>query len=212
MSLDADEFPLCSTGDLRTCPEVRSGDFDFITLARRNVVLGPRGLAMQLPPFAQPLDDIQLVTQPLRDYWQRPDLQASQPWIRSAIMPKMMGRREAIAQVTDGMHNFLGQEGQPGRRIRGRNLFVAHVPFSSASRFETKVRNIHRFMSAHEDQFENQAWHWKRWRQQWLRGELAAEYQRQVLDADTLADWQAQGVVTDASQFLCDLQDDALLA
>lgn len=206
MSIDADEFPLCSTGDLRTCPDLLDDAHDFITMPRRNVVLSAEGLAMALPPDPAALDGIQVVAEPVRNYWADAQVRADVPWLQSAVMPKMIGRREAIVHVTDGMHDFLGAGHSPGRRCRARHLFVAHVPFTRYDRFLTKVRNIDRLMQTHEAEFENQGFHWKRWREAWRSGELPAEFSRQQLDADRLQALQATGVVASAAAFLARLQ------
>lgn len=206
MSIDADEFPLVACGDLRRCEELTCGRWDAITLPRRNVILNGAGLTMQIPPTRQALSDIQIVAQPVRNFWADPQLAQQIPWIRSAIMPKMIGRREVIERVADGQHDFGGATEH--RRTRASSLFVAHAPLTTWERFETKVNNICTLVDAKPHEFVGQGMHWVRWVNIHRSAGLRQEFDWQIMSPAEVQTLTHQGVVTSAESFLRSLASD----
>jgi len=210
MGIDVDEFLLVAGGDIRYCPELQSNAFDFVQIPRRNVLLRPEGLAMQLPPTDQAPEDIWVLADPIRNFWSNPALARENPWTHSAVLPKMLGRRDHVLSISHGLHHF-GSDAS-ARRTRASSMFIAHVPLTTYTRFETKVGNIDKLLSLHPEESKIMAFHWSRWRQIYLNGGLPAEFAWQITSDAQLAELRARGMASSAAEFLARLASEPDLA
>lgn len=203
LSIDADEYPLPRTGNLKDCPELADGGGDIVRIDRLNVVLDAAGLCLPDPPSPERYDEVLVVaeTVPSAEYWSDPRHAEQTPWIRSAINPKVIARLDKIAGVTDGMHDFIARDKRVARKIRASSLFIAHVPFSTRARFRRKIDNVTRLMEAHEAEFETQGRHWKRWRRLAAEGCIDEEFDRQVFGTADLLELRRSGIVRSAAEW-----------
>lgn len=196
--LDADEFWIPKTGSLKECAVL--DDADVIQVDRFNVPLG-RGQAL-FPESLAPsrYDDLMLYVEPPPSY--REQLKTSEVAFISGVPgPKVMARRDRIGSLIPGMHEIAGAEGQALRRRRAEDVVIAHLPFTTYSRFSRKVENVRQTMANHPDYFvEDIGWHWRRWVEQADRGHLFQEFRRQVVDADLLSELRGKGAIRSAAE------------
>lgn len=197
--LDADEFPLPATGQLRDCAAFARAD--VVTLDRFNVPLcsaGPR-LPARLTP--QHYDELMLVVDPVADYWQRLETAPTLPWLLSPIAPRVAARPDCIAGITLGAHDVVPPAGRSVRRERARDLVIAHVAFTTRHRFARKVANIRENLRLHPTAFpEGSALHWKRWAALRDPESVQEEFQRMLFDPLTVAELRKRGVIRSASE------------
>lgn len=198
--LDADEFPLPRSGRLKDCQSMH--DADILVLDRFNVPLGPQG--PRFPPALDPAHfaQIPLLVKPIPDFHDHLAAGGDTPWIRGVPGPKVLARTALIGKLAIGGHDVEPVAGSRARRLRPNDLLIAHLPFTSRTRFRNKVANLAEAIAANQDLFAGRiGWHWQRWLRQWRAGELDAEYERQVFDDTTLAALSAEGVVTSAADW-----------
>jgi glycosyltransferase involved in cell wall biosynthesis len=199
--LDADERWLPATGSLHDCAGL--ADVDLLHVPRFNVVLGADGSTMPSLPGPADYADALLYVEPIPRF--RLHLQANPdtPWIRGVPVPKAMARPERIAGLVDGMHDIIPNEGSPLRQKRPEDLVIAHLPFSSLSRFERKIKNIRHMLQVHDEYCgETIAWHWRRWLTLADAGKIGEEFERQKLDATGILKLRGDGVVRSAAEML----------
>ncbi len=118
------------------------------------------------------------------------------------VMPgaKVMARPWAIGALAPGHHD-IDANGAHVRRIAATDLLIAHVPFSTASRFARKLENIRAEMVQHSEYFSGElAWHWRRWAEMTEPGEVEQEFARQVVDDRTLGLLRRAGSVRSAAE------------
>lgn len=179
--LDADEFWVPASGRLRDVSAIP--DNDILRVDRLDVPLGRAGPLMPgelSPPHYEGL----LVRIP----------EVADPG-QGFPGPKVMARPEVVEGVRVGDHN-VNPVSPAARRDIPRDLLVAHVPFTSWTRFERKVTNIHAFLQAHPDYFASkQALRWKRWAVMWEQGTLEEEFERQRIDEDSLGALRNAGTI-----------------
>jgi hypothetical protein len=196
--LDADEFWIPASGSLRGCAGLATSD--VVRVPRFNVPLGPGGAC--LGPGEPPGDpaSLLLIVEPVPDFRSRLDADATLPWIRGVPVPKIMARPGVMAGLHDGGHELRGADEAALRRREPDDLLIAHLPFTTAARFERKLANIRRVFEVHDAYFgEHLAWHWRRWLALPDAAAVRAEFQRQAFDADTLRGLRESGVVQDAA-------------
>jgi hypothetical protein len=197
--LDADEFPLPATGQLRDSAAFAHAD--VVALDRFNVPLcsdhpAPPG---RLTP--QDYDDLMLVVDPVADYWQRLESAPSLPWLLSPIAPRVAARPECIAGITLGAHDVVTPADRPVRRERARDLVVAHVAFTTRHRFARKIANIQENLRSHSMTFpDGSALHWKRWASLPDPQSVDEEFERMLFDPLTVAELRERGVIRSASE------------
>ena len=103
--------------------------------------------------------------------------------------------------MAQGGHDVQATQGEL-RRGEASDLLIAHLPFTSAERFERKLGNIRRVFEVHDAHFgEHLAWHWRRWLALPDAAAIRAEFARQHFDAATLACLRADGVVMSAAEW-----------
>jgi hypothetical protein len=197
--LDADEFPLPATGQLRDSAAFARAD--VVTLYRFNVPFcgGRPTLPERLTP--EHYDELMLVVDPVADYWQQLETAPSLPWLLSPIAPRVAARPECIAGITLGAHDVVPPAGRPVRRERARDLVVAHVAFTTRHRFAKKVANIRENLGFHYTTFpEGSALHWKRWAALPDPASVQDEFERMLFDPLTMAELRKRGVIRSASE------------
>jgi len=80
-------------------------------------------------------------------------------------------------------------------------LFVAHLPFTSYSRFKKKVTSIRETLANQAQYYPAMiGWHWKRWLRLEEEGQLPQEYRRQFIDDETRAVLRDQKAILDCRE------------
>ena len=204
--LDADEFVLPRGGDLRAA--LAGVAADLVAVPRYNVVLGPAGMRMPLPPGPGPYGAIDLYAG--ADRWYRKKL-AEDPmltWLRFVPLPKVMLRLDRVRDGTvtglaDGMHDVRTGDGAVLERVTADAIVTAHAALSDYPRFAAKVDNIRATLALQEgDLAANFGWTWRRWAEQADAGTLRDEYDRSVVDEASIAELRASGVIASAAELL----------
>jgi glycosyltransferase involved in cell wall biosynthesis len=196
--LDADEFWLPATGSLRDCADLDGAD--VIRVPRYNVPLGEHGPLAPPPERFDLLHSVHLLVERAA-----PPLADALPgsWLLNVPVPKVMVRRVCIGAITDAGHDIVPPPGKTLRRAVPRDLLTAHLPFSTLSRFARKVENVQRMMPANDAYFvKNRASHWRDWCALGDADAVRAEFERQVLPAETIARCRAAGILRSAGELL----------
>ncbi len=196
--LDADEFPLPSTGSLKDCRALASAD--VLLIDRFNVPLSPAGIEFPELALTTYYARIPMIVEPIADFHDHLLPHPDTPWIRGVPMPKAMARPSQMASVITGGHDIVPQPGAQLRRVRPADLVIAHLPFTDRSRFVAKVENVSSTIAANPAFFQGRiAWHWRRWLGQLRDGTLDAEFDRQIFSRDKIDALMAEGVLMDAA-------------
>jgi len=100
-----------------------------------------------------------------------------------------------------GAHDMVVAGEEPVRRASPADLLIAHLPFTTRSRFNRKVENIRRIFAVHDSRFgTDSAWHWRRWLELAEQGRLDEEFERTVFDEGTLQELRLAGVIQSAAE------------
>lgn len=207
--LDADEFWLPVSGRLSDCTALRHAD--ALVVDRYNVLLGTTGPPMPAGLRPAGYDTLLLVTGRVSNNELRHELTTdpTRPWIFAAVLPKVMARPSLIRGVDSGMHNLL-EAGAPLRRVVPDDLLIAHLPFTTETRFMRKVASIRATFAAADvdvtdvaESWEkvSQAWHWRRWATL-PEHELAAEFARNRFDDARISELRQAGRVASVASVL----------
>lgn len=202
LMLDADEFPLPKGGDLRAC--LAETQADVLRVARYNVVLGPDGLQMPLPPSPADYARIDLYAGTDKTYRKQLEGNPMLTWLRFVPLPKVMVRMSArIAGFAAGMHDALPADGIDLAYATAPDIVTAHVALSDYPRFADKVDNIRAMFARHEATLAaNFGWTWKRWAAQAEAGTLRGEFDRSVLSEAQIKALRAEGVIASVAELL----------
>lgn len=196
--LDADEFPVPASGDVA---DWARDDADVVTLPRYNVPLTAQGPA--IPDLVVPARyaELLVIAEPLEEFWEAAEEQPELSWMLSPIAPRLVVRPEVVSGMPLGMHEVFPPPGRTPRRTTAGDVFVAHLPFTTLSRFERKAENVRRLLEERPDAFPP-GWgrHWHRWAQRACEGRLEEEFARMVFDEPTLADLRENGRVRSAAE------------
>lgn len=194
--LDADEFWLPASGCLKDCRQLAMAD--FLAVDRFNVPLGPGGA--QMPDHCTP----DRYSDALFFDFLDPELDHfDSPWISIVPAPKMMFRPERVAAVTQGFHQVVAADNASLRRAVASDVVIAHLPFTSKSRFKRKVANIRTFMATHTTYFDPlMARHWRRWLAMDDVGRTDEEFEQQVLSREKMAEMLGRGAISSAAAIL----------
>lgn len=200
--MDADEFPLPRGGDIGAAFEDVAAD--LIELPRYNVVLGPAGLTMPLPPEGpQDYGQIDLFVDPRHSARPKIEADPTLAWLRVVPAPKIAVRAGRTSGLVRGMHNAHPRPGQTLRRLQSRDLLLAHAALTDFPRFEQKIASIRFTLDTFGKEMSKKfGWHWRRWLELEAAGQLRAEYDRSYLTAEDLAALRQQGVVASAAKML----------
>jgi Glycosyl transferase family 2 len=205
--LDADEFWIPASGNVRDCPDLMHSD--VLTVARYNIPLGPNGPLMPDPIAPDHYSELLLITDPIPAFRSRLKANESTPWIRGVPIPKVMARRERVGGLVDGMHDILPAGLGPLRRSRPRDLVIAHLPFTTRARFARKIRNIRRTIALHDEYLgQDIAWHWRRWFELDEQGRVYEEFDRTIFDATTIECLRSDRVIRSAAELFAERQWD----
>ena len=202
--LDADEFWIPASGKLKECAVLDGSD--LLSVARFNVPLGPAGPMLPDRLVPSRYDELLCLVRPIPNFHAYLMDNPQSPWIEGVPNPKAMARPSRIARLNGwGAHDIVPAGGQPVRRAVPSDLMIAHLPFTTRSRFARKVKNIRRIFAAHEHRFgRDTAWHWRRWLELADKGELDEEFQRTVFTTELIDDLRQQGVIRSAAEWLAD--------
>lgn len=208
--LDADEFWIPASGSLKDCEALRSAD--VVSVDRYNVPLGPHGPMAPETLRTTDYDDLLLIANGIPDFRNQllGDLDA--PWIMGAQEPKVMARPRKIGGLTHGLHDVIDTDA-PVRKLTARDLFVAHLPLSTPTRFARKVENIKAYyrqegidVTSAGGSWQNRAdaigWHWRRWAAFTEDRQLAEEFGRNVFDAKLTSEMRKDGIIRSAGELL----------
>jgi hypothetical protein len=144
---------------------------------------------------------LQLLTRRVPHFQQFVERHPEEPFITVAPGHKVIGRLAHAAAITPGGHDLTPASPQT-RRIVAPDIVVAHVAFSTWSRFERKVANIRSEIVRHPALFIGEyAWHWRRWAGLGDR-ELRREFECQRASAERLIQWQNAGYLQTAAEVL----------
>jgi hypothetical protein len=194
---DADEFLMAADGDLG--PMLRSTDVDALTVERYNVPL------MQ-PPFAPtsgatdgPFLDAPIVVRKEQVTRSRMDEDPRQRWVTAAIRPRVLCRTSRFGGYQLGAHGARSIDGAPLAAPIADRIVIVHVPFTTPERFARKVTNARAFLTRWSAQYTGQtAWHWRRWIEAADAGRLDAEFERELVAAETVRAWTEDGTIATA--------------
>ncbi len=197
MFVDADEFPLPRGGRLDLLPGLEHAD--VLVVPRYNVVVRASGAAFALnDPFTAP--EAILVHLPAENRHAvtarlRADPEAA--WIMGLPAPKVMVRPDRVHTTAEGHHNAGGDD---LRTATPQGFFIAHLPFTTTTRFARKIDNIRRSIAATgTDWPQDSAWHWRRWLDNVdNRGGIAGEMARNLVTEAQLALLRDAGLVRSA--------------
>jgi Glycosyl transferase family 2 len=197
--LDADEFPIPASGSLKECAALDKADVAGID--RYNVPLAPSGPAIPGTLDSGRYGELLLIVEPIPDFWTRIEEDFDMSWMRARINPRVLARPEVIADLPLGAHDVHSPGGTGVRRIKATDVVVAHLPFTTRSRFERKVRNIRAILDAHDDLFgDRYGRHWRRWVALADVGRLDEEFERMVFDEETISELRREGVIRSAAE------------
>jgi glycosyltransferase involved in cell wall biosynthesis len=199
--LDADEFWLPQSGNLRDCEHFQDPTVDVLVVPRYNVPL-PAGVSAPVVTVDQYPNLNLFIEAPAADLrlylLQNPD----KSWIAGVPAAKIAARRHRIGALHLGHHSMDSAEGQPLRRMQAIDLLITHFPFTSLPRFMRKVSNIRKRLDEHAGVFPGQAaWHWKRWAAMGDQ-ELTTEFERQCFTPAELESLRESGRVRTAADVL----------
>ena len=202
MFCDADEFYLPRGGRLRDLAALARAD--ALIVPRYNVPLLDGGPRLPHGPAALWADQV-LVYAPDEDRSQtqmRVRQDGAAPWIASVPGPKLMARTATVSSTAEAHHDIVARDGGKVITAVPADLFIAHVPFSTASRFDRKVQNIRTVVAANGTAWgPDSAWHWRRWLDNVdSRGGVAGEMARNLVTSAELAELRRLGVVKSARQ------------
>src|SRR5688572_22322026 len=132
--LDADEFWMPAGGSLRNCRSL--ADADVLRVKRFNVPLGPEGL--MTPGHGVPCGyaDVSCIVDAISDFRSHLKQNPETPWIRGVPVPKIIARPQLVHHVTDGGHDAFPSAGTTIRKKEPPDLLIAHLPFTTLSRFQ----------------------------------------------------------------------------
>ena len=199
--LDADEFWIPATGLLKDCTALAGAD--VVSLDRFNIPVGPDG--PMIPSELRPprYADLLLLMPPAEDGQDYLRAHAGAPWIWVRMEPKVMARPKRMKQLEYAGHDVFPVDATRLRRSTSDELLIAHLPFTTRSRFHRKVENIRRTLGTHDEFFSGDlAWHWRRWLEMAEQGRLDEEFDRTVFDAGSIAALRTQGSIRSAAELL----------
>lgn len=201
--LDSDEVPLPRHGSLHDL--VGLEELDIVAVPRYNVVLGPDG--PHLPPALETkrYEHILLYAQPIPDFYYHMQREPETPWIRGVLEPKVLVRPEAVGRLQAGSHDVDGATQRRWRRGVSHDLLLAHLPFRNLERFEMRAANVREVVDGAPGKYSGwNSWQWQRFATMDREGRTREEYDRQVVDANELADLRTTRIVRTAAEVFRD--------
>lgn len=196
----ADEFCIPATGMIEDCAGL--AETDLLLVDRFNVPVGPAGPLMPDRLVPERYDELLLLAEPVANFPNSLRQHADTPWIVGVDAPGTIARPERVCGVKAGIHDIVVAGRAPLRWSRPADLVIAHLPFTTRARFARKIHNARRFLAARDASGDGPevAWHWRRWVAMDEAGRLNEEFDRSVFDADTIAEFRAQGIIRSAAE------------
>lgn len=198
--IDADEFILPLTGNIRDCP--RLIDADLIWLRSYNVVCTSRG-----PHFPDDISparygDVDLIVQDSAKFREQLSSDQPPPIVRLVWPPKVMARRGEVNKMIAGNHDIVPVNPNL-RRATATDLLIAHLPITTRMRFMRKMQCIRETFVYHDEYFGSEgAWHWRYLLDLQNKGEIDREFDRSVFSEKQLAELCSSGVVKTAADMI----------
>ncbi len=201
--LDADEFIISTSGQLKECATLASSD--IVGLDRFNVPLAADGPAMPDELVSERYDELLLIAEPVADFWSDAKHYENASWMYAKVGPRVLARPQCIERLGVGAHNVFANESLGWRKRSAADAFVADVPTTTWKRFSRKVDNIQQFLGVHDESFgAGRALHWRRWAASARAGSLRAEFDSMMFDDQTIDELRRRGVVRSAEQMFVD--------
>jgi glycosyltransferase involved in cell wall biosynthesis len=195
--LDADEYWIPVSGSLKDCTTLT--ETDVLTVDRFNIPVSADGPLMPSKLAPKYYNDLLLATEVVDDLRLHMRNNPAAVWIRAKAEPKVMARPEQIEGLALGGHDIVAAHARLLRRRTPNDLIIAHLPFSTRSRFRRKVDNIRRLFRIHDEFFgELTAWHWRRWLALDEMGRLDEEFDRTLFNAGDIAEMRMRGAILSA--------------
>jgi glycosyltransferase involved in cell wall biosynthesis len=207
--VDADEYLLPASGSLKECEALVGAD--VVEVDSLNIPVGPDGPLMPGRLSPGTYGELSLYAKPMEMNAFRRHLNENPnaPFIHMQWPPKVIARPELIAAVADGCHYVTPVGGARLRSIAPGDLLIAHLPFSTRSRFARKVANIRRVYELHGEYMgQDIGWQWRRWLDLANQGRFDEEFDRNVFDRETIAALREQGMIRPARHVLRDRMRD----
>ena len=201
--LDADEYWLPLSGSLKDCADLCSSD--VLSVDRFNVPLQPSGAMVPDQLIRNRYSEIFLFVEPIPNFQSQLHENPRTAWIQGVPVPKVTARVKHIAGWTVGMHDAIAADGTEPVRSKPSDLIIAHLPFTTFSRFARKVENIRGVFARFDAYFPGEmGWHWRRWVRLADEGRLREEFEKQVCGEDAIADFRRRRIVRSAAELLED--------
>ena len=149
--IDADEFLLPATDQLRDSALV---DVDILYIDRFNIPVGPEGPLKPAKLGSVNAAETLLIVKPIPDFRSFLANSPETPWIRGVPGRKLMARPRLIQSIADGAHDIDPITGCTLRQATSQNLIIAHLPFTTRTRFRKKLNNIRKVFLIHDKYME----------------------------------------------------------
>jgi hypothetical protein len=197
---DPDEFWVFPTGDARSYFE--RAPAPIAIFPRYNMLPVP---GRQIGEAAHHRNFDLVVRRPLEFLYDlsrldRPDgidwtLVAHPPDILRFIAPKVAARAEIIGRVQSGFHDVIATDPAARRHLETEG-YVGHFQIRGSQRYANKARLVADYIAANPPTVDRESSrHWVRLAALHRHGLIGAEYARQILGPDEIAEWQRRGVV-----------------
>jgi hypothetical protein len=122
-------------------------------------------------------------------------LVAHPPDILRFVAPKVAARADIIGTVRSGFHDVIATD-PAVRRHRETDGYVGHFQIRGPQRYANKARLVADYIAANPPTVDRESSrHWVRLAALYRHGLVGAEYARQILTADEVAEWRRRGVV-----------------
>ncbi len=194
--LDCDEFLLPASGNIKDVSSLL--DSDVLQIDRFNVPVTRGGLD-SAALFPINYRDIRLITTKV-DHSFRDKLRINPElvWIFGNPGPKVLCRPQFLDGLAVGAHDVRAPPGSSLRKSTPFDLIIAHLPFTSRSRFLRKVSSIKRYYVP--DKQPKRGWHWARWAQLEAEGKIEEEFDRNLFTCAAMQELQRSGIIQSAHE------------
>jgi len=165
--------------------------------------VAPHGPTLPQLPTPSDYENTYLFIEPIPGFQNQLRLNPETPWIRGLPRSKVMVRPERIGGITDCMHDIIANDGPPLRNLVPDDLLVAHLPFTTLTRFEKKIANIRQSMTVHDAcRGEALTWQWRRWLALSDERKISEEFARQIYDGEEIATLLSSGTIRSAAEMM----------
>lgn len=138
------------------------------------------------------LYDVSRLDQPGEIEW---TLAAHPPDILRFVAPKAAARADVIAKIEPGFHDVITADPK-ARRHHETAGYVGHFQIRGSQRYAHKAHLVADYIAANPPEIAREASrHWIRLAALYRRGLIGAEYARQILGPDEIAEWRRRGVI-----------------